>query len=193
MREYSAADANPMSWVEFENLADSLVSQLKDYFKSRGEAIDAITPLHRTGGIVGGLLAIKLEVVPILPAQFKYSYNPTKINQISTLPDLLVDLPKSPNIIFCEGNTSSGSISKAAAKLVKEKYPDSKIYLATLTKVFGGPEALENIEKIFYGRLTNEGFKATPEEVKALNMREGVTIFPWEKTESEIADINAAA
>jgi len=51
---------------------------------------------------------------------------------------------------------------------------------------------LDGIEKVFYGTMTNENFKATPEEAESLGLRKGITIFPWEKAESELADINAA-
>lgn len=96
------------------------------------------------------------------------------------------------NILLCEGNTSSGSISVKAAKVLKEKYPEAQIYLATLTKVFGGPEKLEGVEHVFYGRLTNESFKASEEEIVTLNIRKGITIFPWENADDELADINSA-
>jgi hypothetical protein len=133
-------------------------------------------------------MAIKLGVVPMLPVQFKHS--PEKIDQISSLPEMLVEVPDSPNILFCEGNTSAGSVSKKAAKLIKEKYPNSKIYLATLTKVYGGPEQIEGIEKVFYGILTNENYKAKDEEVEKLGLRKGITIFPWEKSEDELKELN---
>jgi hypothetical protein len=177
-----------MSWEEFDNLTDDLIKQVKEYFSANNQKIDLIAPLHRTGGIVGGVMAIKLGVIPLLPVQFKHS--PEKIDQISELPQMLVPVPASPNILFCEGNTSAGSVSKKAARLIKEKYPDAKIYLATLTKVYGGPEEVEGIEKIFYGVMTNENYKATDEEVIALGLRKGITLFPWEKEEDELAELN---
>ncbi len=188
MKKYEEKDVNKMSWEEFENLADSLTKQAQNFFKGRNEKIDLITPLHRTGGIVGGLMAIKLGVIPMLPVQFKHSLG--GIEQVSGLPEILVNVPDNPNILFCEGNTSAGSVSKRAAKLIKEKYPNSRIYLTTLTKVYGGPEEIEGIEKVFYGTLTNENFKVSVEEAKKLGLREGVTIFPWENIEDELKELN---
>ena len=60
MTEYKEKDINKMSWEEFESLANSLIKQVNVYFDSNGEKIDLITPLHRTGGIVGGYIAIKM-------------------------------------------------------------------------------------------------------------------------------------
>lgn len=179
-----------MSWHEFDQLIDVLIQKITDHFGST-DKVHVISQLHRTGGIVGSVLAIKMEVVPLLPVQFKYSYNPTEITQIISVSDILVDVPEEMNVILAEGNTSSGSIAKRAAKAIKEKYPKAKVYLATLSKVYGGFETLEDIDGIFYGTMTNENFKATPEEAKELGLRDGITIFPWEKAENELADINA--
>ena len=128
---------------------------------------------------------------PLLPVQFKYSYNPTKIRQIISVPDILVEVPEEMNVILAEGNTSSGSIAKEAAKAIKAKYPKAKIYLATLSRVFGGFEKLEGIEEVFYGTMTDENFKATDEERKRLSLRPKITIFPWENPKDELNDINA--
>lgn len=177
-----------MSWEEFDILINKLIGEVDLYFKGINQKIDLITPLHRTGGIVAGIMSIKLGVVPLLPVQFKHTAE--GIDQISTLPELLINLPDNPNILFCEGITSAGSVSKKAAKLIKEKYPESKIYLATIAKVYGGPEEIEGVEKIFYGTLTNENSKATEEEVVRMQMREGITIFPWERDEDELSELN---
>lgn len=186
--EYKKEDINNMSWEEFDILINKLISDVDLYFKGFNQKIDLITPLHRTGGIIAGIISIKLGVIPLLPVQFKHSTE--GVDQISTLPELLIDLPENPNILFCEGNTSAGSVSKKAVKLIKEKYPKSKIYLATVAKVYGGPEEIEGIEKIFYGTLTNENSKATKEETAKMQIREGITIFPWEKVEDELSELN---
>jgi len=133
-----------------------------------------------------------MGIIPLLPVQFKYSHNPTKINQIISVPDILVDIPEDMNIILAEGNTSLGKVAMEAAKAIKAKYPKSKIYLSTLTKVYGGFENLDGIEDVFYGAITNEKFKATPEEVIKLGLREGITIFPWENTKEELSAVNAS-
>ena len=189
---YNIDQTNFLDWSEFDQYLNILQEKVTQYFTSKNEKIDIITPIHRTGGIVGGLLAIKMKVLPILPTQFKYFFNPTDIKQISTLPDFLIDIPDKPNILLCEGNTNAGSISTKAAKIIKVKYPEAKIYLATIAKVFGGPEKLDGIEEIFYGVMTDESFKAQPEDFKKYNLRQGITIFPWENVEAELEEINNA-
>jgi len=184
-------DVNKMTWEEFERTVDHLIEQVDEYFSSRGEKIDVISQLHRTGGIVGSTMAIKMKIIPLLPVQFKYSYNPTRIDQIISVPDLLIDVPENMNILLCEGNTSSGSIAKRAASAIKEKYPNANVYLATLVKVFGCPDELEGIEHVFHGVMSDENFKATSEQRDKLKLRIGITVFPWEREEDELTDINA--
>lgn len=186
--EYKEEHINNMSWEEFDSLINKLIDDVDLYFKGINQKIDLITPLHRTGGIIAGMMSIRLGVIPLLPVQFKHGLE--KIDQISTLPELLIDLPETPNILFCEGNTSTGSVSKRAVKLVKERYPKAKIYLATVAKVYGGPEEIEGVEKIFYGTLTNENNKATDEEIERMKIRRGVALFPWEKAEDELFELN---
>lgn len=179
-----------MSWAEFDELIGVLIKKINSHFGNKKP--DVIAQLHRTGGIVGSVLAIKMGIVPLLPLQFKYSYNPTKITQITSVPDILVDVPEDMNVILAEGNTGTGSIAKEAAKAIKAKYPKAKVYLATLCKVYGGFEKLDGIEDVFYGTLTDEKFVATDEEKKKLSIRPKITIFPWENKKDELNDINSA-
>lgn len=186
MAQFTKADINQMDWGEFSNLVDTLIAKVSSF----DQKMTVIAPMLRTGGIVGGILSIKMKIPSMLPVQFKYSYNPTKINQISSIPDLFL-APEPLNVLLCEGNTSSGSVAVKAAAAIKEKYPQAKVYLATLTKVYGGPDKLEGIERIFYGALTNENKKAPEGEEQKLNLRKGITIFPWENVDDELADINS--
>ncbi len=179
-----------MDWNEFDKLISVLIRKINAYFGDKEP--DVVAQLHRTGGIVGSVLAIKMGIVPLLPLQFKYSYNPTKITQITSVPDLLVDVPEDMNVILAEGNTGTGSIAKEAAKAIKAKYPKAKVYLATLCKVYGGFEKLDGIEEVFYGTLTDEKFQASEEEKNRLGIRSKITIFPWENTKDELSDINSA-
>lgn len=186
MSNYTEKDTNPMSWDEMNSLINILIEKINKYFNEHNKQIHVVSQLHRTGGIVGSLLAIKMGIITLLPVQFKYSHNPTKINQIISVPDILVEVPDNMNVILAEGNTSSGKVAMEATKVIKAKYPKAKIYLATLTKVYGGFENLDGIEEVFYGTMTNDKFNATSEEVIKLGLREGITIFPWENTKEEL-------
>ena len=192
MPEYRKNDTNPMGWEEMSETIDGLIKKVNAYFNSRGEKVSVISPLLRTGGIIGGIIAAKMRIVPMLPIQLKYSYQPTISNQIISLPEILVDLPQPMNVLLCEGNTNTGTAAIKAAQIIKTKYPQAQIYLATACKVFGGPDQLDGIEEIFYGRMTDEKFQANEKEKTDLDLRAGITIFPWENADDELREINAA-
>lgn len=185
---YSAKDANPMNWEEMDGLVDTLISKIL----ASGIKISVISPILRTGGIVGSILAIKMRVLPMMSVQFKHFYKPTAVDQVSSVPGILIDTQGPMHVLLCDGNTDSGSTAVKSAAAIKARYPQAKIYLATLTKVYGGPNILEGIEQIFFGRMTDENFRASEEEKIKLDLRSGITIFPWENTEDELADINAS-
>jgi len=189
---YTKSDTHKMTWDEFDGLIEVLIGKVEDYFVDTPKGIDVVSQLHRTGGIVGSIMAIKMGIVPLLPLQFKYSYAPTRIDQIISVPDILVPIRDNMNVLLCEGNTSSGSVAIRAAKVIHDAYPSAKIYLATVVKVFGCSDTLEGIEHVFYGVMSDEKFKATEVIKKELNLREGITIFPWEREDDELADIHAA-
>ena len=187
MKKYTKEDVYQVTWEELDKLVSNLVAEMSE----DNLRIHVISPILRSGGVLATMLANKLNVVPMLPVQFKYSYQPLQLHQVSSLPDLLVDLPGHVNILLCEGNLSAGTTATAAAELLREKYPYAKIYLAALTKVYGCPEKLEGIEKVFYGQLTDESFVATLEEKESMRIRSGMTVFPWEDASAELADINS--
>ncbi len=179
-----------MTWEEMSRLIDVLITKVNSYFDTKGERVSLIAPLLRSGGIIGSILAIKMRIVPILPVQFKNFYESSSVEKMFKIPDILIHVPTPMNILLCDGNTSSGSTAVKAAQAIKEKYPEAKVILATLTKVFGGPEKLEGMEDILYGTMTDERFRATEEEMRNYNLRKGVTIFPWEDADDELSDIN---
>ena len=71
MKPFTKTDTNPMSWREFKSLVDKLIVDVNAYFSQRDGRIDVISQLHRTGGVVGSMMAIKMKIVPLLPVQFK--------------------------------------------------------------------------------------------------------------------------
>ena len=193
MIHYDLSHTNTVSWEEFDQLVDRLQQDIEAFFSTQSVSIDVVSPLHRSGGVLGSILAVKLRVIPLLPVQIKSSYQPRRLTQVSTLSDLLVDLPEAPTILLCEGNTNSGLTAARAAAVLHEKHPTAKIYLATLAKVFDGPEQIDGIEHIFTGVLTDENFTATPKQLADGSIRPGITIFPWENAEDELVDVNASS
>ena len=193
---YTINDTNHMDWVEFGEILNALIKKLDDYQKEHNMKFDMIAPILRSGGIPATAIANRFKIMRFLPVQVKYVYNendPTKMEhkQMLALPEILQDIPDSPNILVCETNTGSGKSANKSIALIKEKYPTSTIYYATIAKVYGGPDNLEYVKEYFWGIQTNEYFKANYEETKNLGLRSKITIFPWETAEFELSDINS--
>lgn len=189
MRVYNVEDVNAMSWEEYGIAIQLVLGKIR----ASGIVFDAVAPIMRSGGIPGNALAISLGVTKIIPLQFKYLRQPARLESMVTVPALLQKVPAPSNILICENNTSSGNTAQAAIELLKKHFPTSKLYYATVAKVFGGPDSLAGIEEYFFGRLTNERFVATEDEIVAYGLRPGVTLFPWEVVEDELIEMNQSS
>ncbi len=190
--EYTLADTNKMSWDEFGDIFKTLTTKVDEYRQESGVEFDVVAPLLRSGGIPGMMLAVHLRVINVMPVQFKWHYHPSRLEQMLKLPEPINPMPRQANILVCEGNTASGETSVSGVKLLKRRFPEARFYLATIAKVYGGPEELEGFEKVFWGIQTDENFECSEEDQQRLGLRSRVTIFPWEDAQAELADINAA-
>ncbi|WP_150107656.1 hypothetical protein [Pedosphaera parvula] len=189
MRIYSIEDINSMSWEEYGAALQVLLEKIQ----ASGILFDAIVPIMRSGAIPGSALAIQLRITKIIPLQFKYRLQPNRLESIMPMPPPLPETPGPCNILICENNTSSGDTACGAIELLKRHFPASKLYYATVTKVFGGPNSFADTEAYFFGRLTNERFIATRDEMITHGLRPGVTLFPWEVAQDELHEMNQSS
>lgn len=173
-----------MSWEEYGDAVETLLDQVC----AGGVTFDAIAPIMRSGGIPGNALAIRLQVMRIIPLQFKYMSQPARLESMNAAPTQ--PATDRLNILICENNTSTGGTAKAAIAHLKRMFPQSKLHYATVAKVFGGPDSLEGIEGYCFGVQTNERFLASPAQMKEFSLRPGITLFPWEIVEHELKEIN---
>lgn len=197
-KEYTTTDTNPMGWEEFGEILNILIQKLDSYQEKHGMRFDIVAPILRNGGIPAVAIANKFKITRFLPVQVKYVYGTddparSELKQILSLPEILQDVSEKPNILVCETNTGSGESAKKSIYIMREAYPAANIYYATVAKVYGGPDAFENVRVYFWGVQTNEFFKASDEEAGRLGLRLNITIFPWETAEFELADINAGS
>lgn len=184
---YKLEDINLMSWEEFGKLCDKLVEDIKSF----GVKLDAVAPILRNGMIPATVIANKLEIINVIPIHLKYFYNPTEIRLMLPIVEPL-SIKNSPNILVVESNTSSGESAGKAYALLQQKFPNSDIYYATVTRVFKKPlNNLSVYKACLYGTLTDEDIIATQEEKRKYSLRDGITIFPWETAERELSAINS--
>lgn len=185
-------DTNPMSYDEFGKVVNRLIVQLDAYCEKNNLKFDIIVPILRSGGIPGSIIAVHFREIKILPIQLK-CYPGNIVKQLLTVPQLSLSVPKSPNILICETNTSTGRSAKAAIRLLKDRYPDATLFYSTVVKVFGGPDKFDGVKEYFYGIQSDENVIATADQVNNLGLRTGITIFPWENADDELLAANIAA
>jgi hypothetical protein len=142
----------------------------------------------RSGGILGNILAIRFQVINIIPLQFKYMSEPTRPEQMN--PVLCRPSTDRLTVLICENNTSTGGTARAAIARLRSLFPNSRLHYATVAKVFGGPDSFEGVEGYYFGVQTDERFLASPAQIKELPLRPGITLFPWEIAEHELPEIN---
>src|SRR4051812_21182535 len=75
MKIYNAGDINSMSWEEY----GTALQRLSKKVQASGFTFDAIAPIMRSGAIPGSALAIHLRIAKIIPLQFKYLRQPTRL------------------------------------------------------------------------------------------------------------------
>ncbi len=185
-RTFTVNDTNPMGWREFQSIVDDLILRIH----KSNIIFSAIAPILRSGAIPATMIANKLQIIPMIPLQLKYNEAQDDIETIASpsIPNTISSKDEM-NILVVETNTNSGQSARKALKELQTKLPNSKFYYACVAKAFRTNKTTSNYTSEFVGKMTDESFEATPEEKK--NLREGITIFPWETAEYELNDINA--
>lgn len=185
---FDASHTNPMGWEEFHTIVSDLATRLLAYQRQHGFTFDAVAPLLRSGAIPGTMLASKLRVVPMVPLQIKHDYAAQQvgIKLRPAVPDGL-DAAAPLNILVAECNTYTGRSARAACTLLRETFPNARLHYACVTKVYGGPERIADYDSQHIGVHTDEAFKGKSH----MDLRPGITIFPWETVEHQLEDANA--
>jgi hypothetical protein len=181
VRAYVPADLSPLPWPEFGAAFETLARKV-----GRRKRFDAVVPVLRSGAVVGGMLAVRLGITAVLPIQLKYARGPTRIVTVVRLPRG-VALPPKPRILVCDVNLSTGATVTEAVRQVRVLHPGASVTVAVLALVHGGPRSIEGAESLLHGIETNEALLpgAGPD------VRPGATLFPWERPEDELRELNA--
>lgn len=186
------SDLRQITYGEFGEMLAKLENQVVNYCKENEVKFDLIVPILRSGAFSGFHLASKLSVSNILPAQYKYEYEPSErcIKKFE-FPELLFELPDSPNILITDSNTVWGGIAEKVIKDVKKKYPSSKVFFAS-ANLDQSISKVDGIEQVFWGELSNEKRELTPDQAKDKGITNDIIIFPWEDLEEQWYEINTS-
>jgi hypothetical protein len=184
LNKYRKEDFRPVSWEEFGKTSEELHKKVEKYVKVNKIKIDAVVPILRGGAFPGTYLAYRLNLLRILPVQYKYFFRGDKMDLKLILPLPKVELPESPVFLVVESNHCFGLTAQTAINDIRAGFPKCRIIYAAYHLDYSY-QKMEGVEAVFYGKLTNETKALSKEECEKLNIFPLSYIFPWENIEEE--------
>jgi len=190
--DYSKEDFGRTSWEEYGETLENLYEKVSSYIEENDVEVDAVVPIERAGNFAGTYLAYKLNVLRVIPVQFKYFFDEEsdEITLNKLLPFNPSGLDEDANILLVEGDHCFGTTATLAAKEVKNKLPDSTIIYAADHMDYSYQEN-EYAGKVFFGKATNETRELSKEECREKGVETGSHLFPWENLEEEWKTVQA--
>lgn len=184
LAKYKKEDFKRVSWEEYGKTLDELFEKVNKYVREKNIKIEAVVPILRGGAFPGTYLAFRLNLLRILPVQYKYFFKNKKIELkcILTLPK--ADLPKNPVFLLVEQNHCFGLTASTVAKDLREQFPNCRIIYAA-DHIDYSYQKVDEAEVIFYGKLTNETRVLSEKECQEKNTFPLSYLFPWENIEEE--------
>lgn len=187
LKKYKKSDFKKLSWEEYGKTLEILYKKLSEYIEKKGAKIDAVVPILRGGAIPGTYLAYKFHVLRVLPVQYHYHFtkNRIELRQILAISKNTLSLPTKPTFLLIEGNHCFGLTASNAAKDIKKSFPYCKIIYAADHMDYSY-QKIDNVDAIFYGKLTNETRALTKKECFKKGVENPLSyLFPWENIEEE--------
>ncbi len=184
--KYNKKDFKRVTWEEYGKTLEILYQKVSKYLKENKIKIDIVVPILRGGAFPGMYLAYKFHILPILPVQYKYFFSKGKLElrKHSDYPKITIEIPKNPVFLLAEGNHCFGTTAQTAADDLKKTFPGCKIIYAA-DQVDYSYQKIQNVEAIFYGKLTNECRGLTKKEAEEKGISNDLSLFPWEDLEEE--------
>ena len=194
LSQYKKEDFKRMSWEEYGKILDALYKKVKNYIDKNNVKIDVVVPILRGGGYPGTYLAYRLNLLRIIPVQYKYFFKDGDLSKIK-LKRLLdfpknIKLPKNPTFLLAEQNMCFGLTATKAAEHLKERYPSCKIILAADSMDYSY-QKFDIFDAIFYGTLGNDTKEITEAECKKKGIDSSLSLFPWESIDEEYTTVQA--
>ncbi|MFH1244626.1 MAG: phosphoribosyltransferase [bacterium] len=189
LKKYKKDNYHVQSWSEYEPELKTLTDKVLGYVKDNKLTIDAVVPILRGGNIPATFLAYALDVLTILPVQYKYFFTPGKCQLRRLLSIDPQSLPvKNPTILLIEGNHCYGNQAKYAAQDLRQAFPNSRIIYGASNMDYKYQDVVVDAEVSFYGNLTNCCKELTDSQCKELGIVNGYKselLFPWENIDEE--------
>lgn len=187
LKKYHKENYYVQSWAEYQEELTKLVEKVVAYIKEHKISVDAVVPILRGGNVSGTVLAYALDVLTILPVQYKYFFidGMCQLRRIHEINKELV-YRDDPMFVLVEGNHCYGNQAKYAAKDLKTAFPKCRIIYGASNMDYHYQNAVEDAEVSLYGNLTNCCKELTDEECERLGIQyKKDLLFPWERIEEE--------
>lgn len=187
LKRYKKENYCVQSWSQYNEELNNLTSKIVKYVKENKITVDAIVPILRGGNIPGTFIAYVLDVLTILPVQYKYFFVKDKceLRRIHSIDKKLV-FKENPVFLLIEGNHSYGNQAKYAAADLKAAFPKCRIIYGASNMDYNYQNVVKDAEVSFYGKLTNCCKELTDEECKKLGIEyKKELLFPWENIDEE--------
>lgn len=193
LKKYHKENYYVQSWSEYNKELSILTKKIVDHVRKNKIIVDAVVPILRGGNIPGTVLAYELNLLTILPVQYKYFFVKDKceLRRISGINKSLV-LKDNPIFLLIEGNHCYGNQAKYAARDLKLAFPKCRIIYGASNMDYKYQDVVKDAEISFYGNLTNCCKELTDEECQKLGIQyKKDLLFPWEniKEEWEIVEL----
>lgn len=187
LKKYKKENYQVMSWSEYELELRKLTDKIVKYVKDNNLKVDVVVPILRGGNIPATYLAYTLDVLTILPVQYKYFFIPGKCELRRLLSIDKKSIVKSnPVILLVEGNHCYGNQAKYAARDLKKTFPKSRIVYGASNMDYKYQNVVKDAEISFYGNLTNCCKELSDKECNQLGIQyKKELIFPWESIAEE--------
>ncbi|MCK4525063.1 MAG: phosphoribosyltransferase [Candidatus Andersenbacteria bacterium] len=190
LAEYKKSDFKKVLWEEYGKTLEIIFGKVNRYIKKNDIKIDAVVPILRGGSFPGTYLTFKLDLLRILPVQYKYFLSNDKIElkKIFSFSKRSLDGKKSPVFLLVENNHCFGLTASTAAKDLKKMFPGCRIIYA-VDHIDYSYQKIDNVEKTFYGKLTNETKALNDKECKIKKIENICYLFPWENLDEEMTTV----
>jgi len=184
LAEYKKEDFKQVSWEDYGKTLEVLFNKVEKYLKENKIKIDAVVPILRGGAFPGTYLAFRLNLLRILPVQYKYFFEDGKLMLKKILPLPKANLPEKPVFLLVEQNHCFGITAQTATNDLLAEFPKCRIIYAADHMDYSY-QKMEGAEAVFYGKLTNETRKLSKEECREKGIFHLSYLFPWESLEEE--------
>ena len=187
LKKYKKSNYYVLTWPEYMQELSKLTNKVVTYVKNKKVSIDAVVPILRGGNIPATFLAYTLDILTILPVQYKYFFIPGKcqLRRLLSINQTFIT-KENPVFLLVEGNHCYGNQAKYAAKDLKAAFPHCSIIYGASNMDYNYQRVVEDAEVSFYGNLTNCCKELSDAECKKLGIEYSrELLFPWEKVNEE--------